>query len=359
MPVARELFAQWQRARGQREDAARRPFARDWETLLEDAHLLSATERREAEQDARALAADGWVELKTVRYRPHLLSGVIVPLAAEERWCQAFGFVAPPPDEARQILEFAWVPEMAFVREARLHLSFTELRQLHDFLARGGAGRPIVPVKERSLEIFGDEKRLDTLLATALFRAPDRLDLQKHLRCETVGVPLAWQRGPAAAAQRPLIVLENAATWHSYVRWNTQHALFSGVIYGDGNRFIDAIRYLPNIFAELGGLRPLCYFGDLDPPGLFIPQEASARALAAGGSPVLPHLWSYRQLLVIGEDRAQPWNGEPASHTLCDWLGELGDPVRSLFARGQRLAQEYVGWEFLRDQAGLQTNPSS
>ena len=130
MPVARELFAQWQRARGLREESARRHFTRDWETLLEDAHLLSATERREAEQDARALAADGWVELKTVRYRPHLLSGVIVPLAAEERWCQAFGFVAPPADEARRILEFAWVPEMAFVREARLHLSFAELRQL-------------------------------------------------------------------------------------------------------------------------------------------------------------------------------------------------------------------------------------
>jgi len=359
MPVARELFAQWQRVRGQREESARRHFTRDWETLLEDAHLLSATERREAEQDVRTLAKAGWVELKTVRYRPHLLSGVIVPLAAEERWCQAFGFVAPPPDEARQILAFPWVPEMAFVREARLNISFAELRQIHHFLATGGPGRPMVPVKERSLEILGDEKRLDALLATALFRAPDRLDLQRHLRCEMVGVPLAWHRGPTSAASRPLIVLENAATWHSYARWNAQRALFSGVIYGDGNRFMDGVRYLPDLFAELGGPRPVLYFGDLDPPGLLIPQEASARARAAGGLPVEPHLWSYRQLLALGKNRGQPWQGEPVSQSLCAWMGELAEPVQSLFAQHQRLAQEHVGWEFLQHQDGLPTDPDS
>ena len=58
-PIARELFAQWQRARGGRMDAAAQPFTRDWEELLEDAGLTSATVRNEAEQDARALAADG------------------------------------------------------------------------------------------------------------------------------------------------------------------------------------------------------------------------------------------------------------------------------------------------------------
>lgn len=359
LPVARELFAQWQQARGQREEAARRPFTRNWEALLEDARLVTATERREAEQDARALAAEGWVELKSVRYRSHLLAGVTMPLAMEERWRQAFGFTALDPDDTRRILDFPWVPEMAFVREARLQISFAELRQLHHFLANGGSARPIVPVKERSLEIFGDEKRLDALLDTVLFRAPDRLDLRKHLRCETVGVPLAWQRGPAAAATHPLIVLENAATWHSYARWNAQRALFSGVIYGDGNRFMDGIRYLSDIFAEVGGPRPVLYFGDLDPPGLLIPQAASERAQAAGGPVVKPHLWSYRQLLDLGANHRQPWDGEPAAPTLCAWLGELSEPAQSLFAQGQRLAQEHVGWEFLEHQAGLLIRPDS
>src|SRR3954470_17290243 len=94
-PVACELFAQWQRARGGRLDLAQRPFSRRWEDLLEDSGLVTATERADAERDARALEADGWVELKPVRYRPHLLDRVVMPLTAEAKWREAFGFVLP------------------------------------------------------------------------------------------------------------------------------------------------------------------------------------------------------------------------------------------------------------------------
>lgn len=347
LPVACELFAQWQRARGARLQPAARPFSRAWEELLEDARLLSATERNEAERDAASLAQAGWIEVKPVRYKPHLIARVLIPLAAETRWSEAFGFVPPSDEEARQIRAFPWVPELAFVPDARLNLPFAELRQLDDFLRSRGPDRPLVPIKERSLQIFGDEKRLDALLGSALFRPPDRLEARRDLRCEPIGVPLAWQRGPAAAATQPLLVLENAATWHSYCRWNVARGLFSGVVYGDGNRFIDGVRYLPGLFAELGGPRRLLYFGDLDPQGLLIPQEASGQAQAAGLPAVEPHLWSYRQLLTLGAGRGQPWEGDPPSTTLCDWLGDLASPARDLFAAGQRLAQEHVGWEYL------------
>ena len=65
------------------------------------------------------------------------------------------------------------------------------------------------PIKERSLEIFGDEKRLDALQSTSLFRRR-RLDLVKDLKCETIGEPLAWKRGPSKATSKPIIVIENA-----------------------------------------------------------------------------------------------------------------------------------------------------
>ena len=352
MPVACEMFAQWQRARGARAQPASRPFSRSWEDLLEDARLVSAMERQEAERDAGVLANAGWLELKLVRYKSHLIERVVIPLAVEARWQEAFGFVPPSDEEARQIREFPWVTALGFVREARLNLPFAELRKLNEFLQQSQEERPVVPIKERSLQIFGDEKRLDTLLGSALFRPPDRLDVQRDLRCELIGVPLAWKRGPAEASARPLIVLENAATWHSYCRWNAEHKLFSGVIYGDGNRFVDGIRYLPDIFSEIGGLRRIVYFGDLDPQGLLIPQEASARAQAAGLPPVEPDLWSYGRLLALGEGCGQPWEGEPPSSTLCDWLGDLAEPVRQLFASGHRLAQEHVGWEVLVRERG-------
>jgi hypothetical protein len=217
---------------------------------------------------------------------------------------------------------------------------------LNNFLKSDTPACDVVPIKERSLQIFGDEKRLDALLATSIFR-PERLDLTRHLGCEVVGEPLPWKRGPVAAAQQPIIIIENAATWHSYRRWNAEQELFSAVIYGCGNRFVDGVRYLGDIFAELGGPRRLFYFGDLDPPGLWIPQAGSRQAQAAGWPAIEAHLWSYRQLLTLGAGHGQFWEGDPPSPTLCDWLGECAEPARILFDAQQRLAQEHVGWKFL------------
>ena len=348
VPIAAELFAQWQRARGGRIGPATRPFSRGWEELLEDARLVSATERSDAERDARALEVGGWIELKPVRYRPHLIGRILIPLAMEGRWGEAFGFVAPTDEEARQIREFAWEPALAFVREARLAVPFAELRQLNDFIKDYGSERVVVPIKERSLEIFGDEKRLDALLATALFRE-ERLDERRDLKCEVIGVPLGWKRGPSAAAARPVIVLENAATWHSYCRWNAERGLFSAVVYGDGNRFVDGIRHLHEIFQELGGSRPVFYFGDLDLAGLQIPQRASAKAVKHGLPRVEPHLPSYRWLLELGRGKGVAWEaGGEARREDCEWLGKLSGAAWEVLVAGQRLAQEHVSWEFLQ-----------
>ena len=342
------LFAQWQRARGARSAPAARPFSRSWEDLLADAHLASADERSEAERDARALAAAGWLELKPVPYRQHLIGRVVIPLGAEPRWCAAFGFSPPTEAETRRIRDFPWEPELRFLSQDRPNLAFDELCQLNDFLKDRTRWREILPIKERSLEIFGDEKRLDLLLASALFR-PGRLDLARDLHCEVIGVPLAWKRGPAAAREQPIIALENAATWHSYCRWNAQRGCFSAVVYGDGNRFADGILYLPDLFAELGGVRRVLYFGDLDFAGLAIPQEASTRAQAAGLPAIEPHQWSYEQLLGLGTAGTASGPGEVPPLRLCDWLGPCAAPARRLLAAGQRLAQERVNWEFLRD----------
>lgn len=350
-PIARKLFLEWQRVRGAFSEPDARPFSRRWEELLEDAGLASAIERSDAERDARGLATNGWVELKTVRYKPHLIERIVIPLIAEAKWCEAFGFVPPSDEEARLIREFQWEPAMSFVREARLNLSFTELRLLNDFIKSGGSARDIVPIKERSLELFGDEKRLDELIGSALFRQ-GRLDERRDLRCEIIGVPLAWKRGPAAASAKPILVIENAATWHSFCRWNAERSLFSAVVYGDGNRFIDGVRYLADIFAELSGQRRVLYFGDLDPQGLRIPQTASRLARSLGLPSVEPHLWSYRLLLKLASNRGHPCVTEPVESAVCDWLEDCAPAARELFARQQRIAQEHLGWETLKGLSG-------
>jgi hypothetical protein len=240
-----------------------------------------------------------------------------------------------------------WAPELRFLAATRVFVPLADLLKLQDFFARGGRERPRVPIKERSLETFGDEKRLDALVRGSALFGDGRLTPEK-LRCFIVPEPLPWTAGPNSDG--PILVIENAATWHSYCRWNAERKLFSAIVYGCGNRFMDGIRSLSDIFAALGSARPVLYFGDLDPQGLLIPQEASACAQDADLPAVEPHLWSYRQLLTLGAGRGQPWKGEPPSATRSDWLGELADPVRQLFASGHRLAQEHVGWEFLEGQ---------
>ncbi len=345
----RELAKQWYAARGYAEPTDfQRPFSRDWEELLESSGLLSAEERNEGFREARVLESAGVIELRTERYRPYQIERVIVPFAAEASLRELFSDELPGrPEASFDLASIAWSPKLAFLTTSRICVAPEDLLKLNTFLLNHHESRSAVPIKERSLEIFGDEKRLDALLSTSLFRN-GRLDLKNDLHCELVGEPLGWKRGPAEASAQPIIVIENAGTWHSYCRWNAERKCFSAVVYGCGNRFADGVHYLADIFTELGGPRRVFYFGDVDPQGLLIPQEASGRAQAAGLPAVEPHLWSYRQLLRMDFGRGQLWDGEPPSSSLCDWLLDLAEPTRELFATGHRFAQERVGWEFLQ-----------
>ena len=348
-PWLRALVFRWHEVRGYAAASEfQRPFSRGWEDLLETAGLTSAESRNEAFRDAQTLQAVCLIALKTVRYRPYQIERVIVPFTAETRLRELFSGELPDPPEPRfDFASVAWASELRFLTTDSVAVASTDLLKLNDFLLKQPKSQLIVPIKERSLEIFGDEKRLDALQSTSLFRN-GRLNPEKDLRCEIIGEPLGWQRGPMEVAAQPIIVIENAATWQSYCRWNSERKLFSAVVYGCGNRFADGTRHLADIFTEIGGPRQIFYFGDLDPQGLLIPQEASTHTQAAGWPAVEPHLWSYRQLLTLSSGREQSWDCEPPSSTLCDWLGEFAEPVRQLFAAGQRMAQEHVGWEFLQ-----------
>ena len=350
-PFAEAIFARLARLR-ERNPHPKVAWSQDWETFLDESGLQTAEDEVESRRIAALLTQDGLMELR-LRRDGERIQRFTLPLASERSWFTAFRRIHPAdvPDKRAELASTSWVPQLQFLTHSRVNLELEDLLKLNAFLSTHSATGVIVPIKERSLQIFGDEKRLDSLLSSILFRS-SHLDEKRDLACEVIGVPLAWKRGPSGTSNHPLIVLENAATWHSYCRWNEQRNLFSGVVYGDGNRFIDGIRYLPDIFKEIGGPRRVLYFGDLDPQGLRIPQTASKTLQDKGLPPVEPHLWSYRQLLKLGNGRSQPYDGEPASPTLCDWLGDCAEPARQIFVANQRLAQEHVGWEFLKNSSG-------
>jgi Uncharacterized protein conserved in bacteria C-term(DUF2220) len=345
VPIGQALYRLWHDARGHRTEPATRAFARAWELLLEEAGIVAAADRQEAWHDVRALAAAGLVRLHSPPYRPDVIERIAIPVEAEARWQAAFGFVPPSTEEAAALRTFPWVPALAFVRELRLGVPLSDLRALNAFFAAGPTHGPVVPVKERSLQLFGDEKRLDPLLNSALF-GPGRLSLA-DLQAECVAEPLGWSRGPSIAGDRPILVLENLATWHSFRTWNRRTARFSAVVYGGGNRFMDSVRWLPELFEELGGHRPIFYFGDLDPHGVRIPSIAAARAQTLGLPELRPELDCYRQLLQSKPVAEQPSLDDTDATAWIHWLGPCAEPALALFQRGKRLAQEHIGLEHL------------
>lgn len=87
----------------------------------------------------------------------------------------------PPRTPRRPIV---WHPSLSWVPAARLAPAQLEWLELVNDWLQANRDPLVAPSRERSVEIFGDEKALDRLIGTILF-APDRLSLEL-LRCRRV-----------------------------------------------------------------------------------------------------------------------------------------------------------------------------
>jgi hypothetical protein len=224
-----------------------------------------------------------------------------------------------------------------------------ELTAISRFL-RDRTDAPIVPVRERSLELFGDEKRLEQLARTDWF-GPNRLRLEQ-LRCEPVAPPFAWQ--PLGDADNRddgpvLLAVENHTTYHTLARLlagqPTQPSPVSAIAFAGGTSFIASVASAATLPTPP---RRILYYGDLDDNGLRIPAAAAEAALAVGLPAPVPAVGLYRLLLRVG--RLAPAAACPPALAVerADWLPPpLRPAVIELLVRGRRLAQEWTGVEVL------------
>lgn len=297
--------------------------------------LAHAPERRDRLAEVLGQLVDaGVVELPSERSYDHSARPPLPRFVRVERSAQ--------PPQRQPGLEYAWRSELAWATELSFdQQTLDELRAVNAFLRDGGAQRPVVPMRERSLQLFGDEKRLDSLLGTQVF-APGRLTLAQ-LRCEEVHPPFVYERvGPGADA----LVVENHHTYVSLARTLPSDGPVGTVIYGAGGHFKGSVTYLADLDARP---RRVLYFGDLDVDGLDIPAYASNLAVGQGLPAVEPAAGLYRLLF----DHGHPAVISPAtrglrSEQLVRWLpGELRDEAAALLRAKRRLAQEWVGAELL------------
>lgn len=346
----------WERRKGPLLGTGKQAFSRNWEALLQAAKLTSGDCRIDAVANVKELEKAGLFRINSPRLRSSEIQSIQLPVEQEIRFATLFG---DPLDETNPKIDFSlvpWAPELSFLAtmsNAKIKISSEDLLALNRFFLEGGRSRPVVPTKERSLQIFGDEKRLDSVVRSPALFTEGKLSLAM-LQARWVREPLGWRQGPMRNGK--FLVLENAATWDSFSQWNQQVAAYAAVIYGAGHRFFDGAYSLHEIVSHCGECQEIWYFGDLDPEGLRIPVAAANRYLQEGFPAPRPLTWAYKKLLEIGtlampEEVENPENPETENkESPIAWLGdELAVPVKALFSQKKRIAQEALGWEFLHD----------
>ena len=246
---------------------------------------------------------------------------------------------------ARDRQDFAsvpWVPELGFWTELTPQALDTAM-SVNEFLLRRRGSLRMVPIKERSLEIFGDEKRLDKMKSgNTLFGG--RLSLAA-LGAFQVPLPLPYRQ--ADAPGRPVLVVENHNSFWSFGEWNQTAKRYSAVVYGSGNEFRSSGAALGQVLLEVDGAGAE-YLGDLDLAGVRIPLEFN-RCLDDKGIRVAPALDFYRWLLQNGRRRDRTDGQEFVGTLALDWLGaELGEELKATWAAGHWVPQEALGFEALQ-----------
>jgi len=281
----------------------------------------------------QALAAQGVVELPANAWdtstTPPLPRSVWIPAArqtARDRAWMRFPWRH----------ELGWAASLPTLSDARLR----DLIAINDWLVRtDGGNMPVVPVRYRSAEVFGDEKRLESMTRTNLF-GTGRLSLHM-LACRRIPAPL-----PAVviSAGPDVLVVENSDTY--WVAAETLSRLdnhpVGAVAWGCGKTFPSQVAALG---VDIAGRGPVTgrvwYWGDLDPPGLRIAADAAAAATVAAAPQVQPAvgLWAALADRPVQDAGEIDWSTAPGSH----WLGaQLWDQLQYVRDAGGRIAQESV-----------------
>ncbi len=200
------------------------------------------------------------------------------------------------------------------------------------------------PLRERSLDIFGDEKVLDSLITTLPFK--NGLITLETLGCYYVPEPIPWVPGPVGSESRYGLCVENSTTYDTLCRFNKEAGLWGFVAYGRGNGFSSMTDGIVQVIKSYGHKR-LMYFGDADHEGIEIAARGARRLLDFKISVALDSRL-YTILMESGSE-APSKSGGDLSEGATKLVIDAGlDVLIEMFRRHKRIAQEWVGLETLR-----------
>jgi hypothetical protein len=312
-----------------------------------DAAGAQSTRRREQLLDCLSEAADrGLLTLPSAADRSNYDESM---LPALPRWVM----LAPSPKPTRERFDHRthpWPPALARLVDVPRLPTPDRWLAVDTWLKAGGREGPVLSLRERSLEIFGDEKELIDVLESAL--VVKGLVAREVFHFYEDFEPLAWEDLTKGEPGIPaLLVVENAASWRTFATWNQQRQVYASVIYGRGNSFPNAWRDLPR-HPAISRVAAIEYFGDIDVPGLEIPFGPAPQIEAALGLPFRLAEALYRHLLAaVPKVRWQPCKRRKSAvlpRAIADWLpvGIRADVLRVLDSK-RRIAQEALNAKVL------------
>lgn len=217
------------------------------------------------------------------------------------------------------------------------------LEKINDFL-NTEKEHEMVFLKERSYEIFNDEKFLDSKVKNGyLFGGKLHISV---LKCMEKPSPLVYE---SVCKGKPILVCENSNTYHTMCRWNKEFMGFSAIIYGSGNVFSGAHNYLDAIRGDLE-FSDIYYFGDFDYDGFFIPANTNQKRLENGLLEIKPALFLYKMLINFSpiKNLKNPKNIE--IEIIKSWINDDGiyEVFKACLKNYTRIPQEAINYEIIK-----------
>ncbi len=242
----------------------------------------------------------------------------------------------------------AWIEELAFAASLPRGSMLEDLKRLNAWLkAMRGREVPDVPLPERALEIFGNEKRFDGDLHQGhVFGGRVPVSLMRAHEIKPTLVHEIFGKGP-------VLVLENQASYESFRRWNRSRAsgsVYGAVCWGAGRGFGRSHLGLDPIMAAVCKDRAF-YLGDLDPTGLQILHHVNLARRAEKLPEIEAHRHLYTWFVESGRRRSAEIKvtrkAERAVHELLPT--RLAEEVMQMWAAGEIVPQESFGTAALAD----------
>ncbi len=277
---------------------------------------------------------------------------IVLPVEHGSQWDRtsaiqlptAISLARPEADQDARMpwREFPWHPRLQWMFQLRTLAAdqFEFLKRVHDGLVEGWFEQ-FECFKYRSLQLTGDEKRLESLHKGMLF-APGRLTLEM-LGCESEALPLATEH---FSSQPTLLIFENAAPFMLARKTlaKTAQPRIGRVAYGAGKQVLKAVPYFEMIQPAL---TEILYVGDLDAEGMMIAADLQRLSKSI---PVLPATEFHHAMLASAAQlgAADGWaaKGEPpldVANTVIAFLApEVGLTVATLIAAGRRIPEEVL-----------------